>query len=72
MPSDVEGLLMEQNLMEDYQARPEYQRNDYLGWIARAQEEDTRLRRISHMLDELAEGGVYMKMDHPPSSKSAD
>ena len=56
--------------MHDYRARPAYQQNDYLGWIAQAKRADTRLRRIEQMLDELERGGVYMKMDHPPSAKT--
>jgi len=55
--------------MADYEARPFYQRNDYLGWIERAKRADTRASRIAQMLDELDRGGVYMKMDHPPSRR---
>ena len=54
----------------DYEARPFYQRNDYLAWIARAKREETRERRLAQMLDELEQGGVYMKMAHVPSRKS--
>ena len=56
--------------LEDYEARPFYQRNDYLAWIARAKRAETRARRLAQMLDELEEGGVYMKMPHAPSRKS--
>jgi hypothetical protein len=28
-----------------YRARPDYQRNDYLGWISRAKREVTQLKR---------------------------
>jgi len=55
--------------MELYQERPFYQRNDYLAWIGRAARLDTRRNRIEQMLDELEKGGVYMKMDHPPSRR---
>ena len=50
-----------------YEERPSYQRNDYLSWIKRAVRDETRLKRIAQMLDELAKGGVYMGMAHPPS-----
>ena len=70
MPADVHEAMLAEGLMADYRARPHYQRNDYLGWIGRAQRPETRRKRIRQMLDELAEGGVYMKMDHPPSAKS--
>jgi hypothetical protein len=36
MPSFVRKALTENGVMEAYRLRPAYQRNDYLGWIARA------------------------------------
>ena len=62
MPADVERALEETGLMEAYQARPPYQRNDYLGWIDRAKRPETKARRLQQMLDELEQGDVYMKM----------
>lgn len=56
--------------MERYRARPAYQQNDYLAWIARAKRPQTRSRRLEQMLYELATGGVYMKMQHNPSDKA--
>ena len=69
MPDDVRDELVEHGLMADYEARPFYQRNDYLSWIGRAAREGTRRPRIEQMIDELRQGGVYMKMNHPPSRK---
>jgi uncharacterized protein YdeI (YjbR/CyaY-like superfamily) len=69
MPPDVARALDEAGVRPAYDARPAYQRNDYLGWIARAARPDTRARRIAQMLDELAAGGVYMGMAHPPSAR---
>lgn len=69
MPEDVRDVLADQAVEEDYAARPAYQRNDYLRWIARARTEDTRDRRIGQMIDELRAGGVYMGMTHPTSRK---
>ena len=37
MPGFVRDALNERGLMEAYRARPPYQQNDYLGWIARRQ-----------------------------------
>ncbi len=54
--------------MSAYEARPAYQRNDYLGWITRAKRPETRSKRLHQMLDELAQGGVYMGMRHNPSA----
>ena len=70
MPDDVLAELEERGAMSDYEARPFYQRNDYIGWINRAKRVETRAKRIAQMLDELELGGVYMKMDHPPSRKA--
>jgi uncharacterized protein YdeI (YjbR/CyaY-like superfamily) len=62
MPADIEALLRERNLTSAYEARPAYQRNDYLAWIARAKRTDTRQKRLGVMLDELAAGHGYMHM----------
>jgi uncharacterized protein YdeI (YjbR/CyaY-like superfamily) len=70
MPDDVQQELKGQGLIDAYEQRPFYQRNDYLSWISRAKRIDTRRRRIEQMLEELEEGGVYMGMDHPPSRKT--
>ena len=69
MAGFVREALEEQGLMADYLARPAYQQNDYLGWIQRAKREGTRNKRLRQMLDELARGGVYMNMAHPPSAR---
>lgn len=62
MPDDIAHRLKEAGLRAAYDERPPYQRNDYLGWIARARRPRTREKRIAQMLDELARGGVYMAM----------
>ena len=69
MPADVMAVLEAESVLADYEARPAYQRNDYVGWITRAAHDDTRQKRINQMVQELRKGGVYMKMDHPPSAK---
>ena len=69
MPKALLDALEAHGVRADYEARPFYQRNDYLAWIARAKREETRERRIAQMLDELERGGVYMKMAHAPSRK---
>lgn len=48
--------------MTAYDARPDYQKNDYLGWITRAKLEATRRKRLAQMIDELKRGDVYMNM----------
>lgn len=60
MPEDVLHALEQEDLMERYEARPPYQRNDYLGWITRAKQPATREKRLSQMLEELRGGDSYM------------
>ncbi|WP_338001482.1 YdeI/OmpD-associated family protein [Aminobacter anthyllidis] len=62
MPDWIRGELVSCGLIEAYEARPDYQRNDYLGWISQAKLETTRRKRLDQMLDELERGGVYMRM----------
>ena len=62
MPDDIEALLQERKLSAAYEARPAYQRNDYLAWIARAKRPETRSNRLEVMLTELAAGHGYMGM----------
>lgn len=69
MPDEVAAALRERGLEEAYAARPPYQRNDYLGWIAGAAREETRRKRLAQMLDELERGGVYMNMKWTGSSR---
>ena len=69
MPAFVRTALEAHGLLADFEARPAYQQNDYLAWITRAKRAATREKRLRQMLDELAQGGVYMKMDHPASRK---
>ena len=70
MPDDVGAALSKSGVEDDYRARPHYQRNDYLGWIGRAKQDDTRHSRIAQMVAELKKGGVYMGMKHGPSAKA--
>ena len=64
MPRFVKQALDEQGLMETYRARPPYQQNDYIGWINRAVKDETKIRRLDQMLDELRHGDAYMKMPY--------
>ena len=66
MPQSVRRALEERGLLEAYRSRPSYQRNDYLGWIARAKRPATQAKRLAQMLDELERGDTYMGMAHTP------
>lgn len=67
MPADVLEALIIRNLVGAYEARPPFQRNDYIGWICRARKDETRQKRLAQMLDELEEGDIYMKMRWRPA-----
>ena len=62
MPDDVRQALEARGLVNAYEGRPPFQRNDYLGWITRARKPETRQKRLAQMLDELEDGDFYMKM----------
>ena len=66
MPDFVLDALEELGLLAAYRSRPPYQQNDYLSWINRAKRPQTKEKRLRQMLDELARGNVYMKMDYKP------
>jgi len=62
MPDNVRAALTERGLMDAYRACPDYQQNDYIGWITRAKRDATRQKRLAQMLDELEGGDTYMNM----------
>jgi uncharacterized protein YdeI (YjbR/CyaY-like superfamily) len=66
MPANVRKALQKHGLMEAYNARPPYQRNDYIGWITRAKLTATQEKRLNQMLEELKRGNRYMKMVWAP------
>lgn len=62
MPDFIRDALAVHGLAAAYDARPPYQRNDYIGWITRAKLPATQQKRLTQMLEELKQGDVYMKM----------
>ena len=64
IPVEVSAALDEAGLWDRYRARPPYQRNDYIGWIARAKRPETARARLDQMLDELEAGDAYMGMPY--------
>ncbi|WP_332716740.1 YdeI/OmpD-associated family protein [Pelagibacterium mangrovi] len=62
MPDFVREALDVRGLWAAYQARPPYQRNDYLLWINKVKRQETKVRHLAQMLDELEAGDVYMGM----------
>jgi uncharacterized protein YdeI (YjbR/CyaY-like superfamily) len=67
VPPDLEAALLDRGLMGAYHARPDYQQNDWIGWIERAKREDTRRKRIEEMCGDLMAGDRYMGMDWRPA-----
>lgn len=66
MADFVKEALIKEDLMEKYLERPPYQQNDYIGWINQAKRQETILKRLTQMLDELRRGDKYMGMDYKP------
>jgi uncharacterized protein YdeI (YjbR/CyaY-like superfamily) len=66
MPASVRNALTKTGLMKAYRARPRYQQNDYLGWIASAKLTATKGKRLEQMLNELRGGRLYMNMAWKP------
>ena len=62
MPDYIRDALNQRKLMDAYRARPDYQQNDYISWIARAKREGTKQKRLTQMLDELEGDKLYMNM----------
>jgi len=60
MPGNVRGALAKRTLMDAFRARPDYQQNDYLKWIASANGPLAKQQRLDQMLGEL-EGGALFK-----------
>ncbi len=70
MPDDVMAELQKEDLTEAYNARPPYQKNDYIGWITRARRPETRRKRIDQMIEELRSGDAYMGMVYSPKKNT--
>ena len=70
MPPDVAQRLRQTRLTKEFEDRPPYQRNDYLGWIGRAKRDETRRKRLNQMLAELESGDTYMKMHWSRNKRS--
>lgn len=69
VPAHIQQLLTAKQLTAVFEARPKYQRNDYLRWIRQAKREETREKRLQQMIAELTVGNLYMKMEWHTKSK---
>ena len=68
MPDAIRDALTSRGLMGAYDARPPYQRNDYIGWITRAKRPETQQKRLDTMLRELEAGSGYMGLPYDASA----
>ena len=68
MPDAIRDALTSRGLMSAYDARPPYQRNDYIGWITRAKRPETQQKRLDTMLRELEAGSGYMGLPYDASA----
>lgn len=64
VPAFIRSALLQTGLMEAYHARPPYQRNDYVSWVASAVREETKQKRLAQMIRELKLGNRYMNMPY--------
>jgi len=70
MPGNVSRALAKKNLMDAFRARPDYQQNGYLKWIATAAGPAAKQQRLDQMLDELHSGGLFQGASWTPPAKS--
>ena len=68
MPDAIRDALTSRDLIGAYDARPPYQRNDYISWITRAKRPETQQKRLDIMLRELASGFGYMGLSYDATS----
>ena len=72
MPGNVRAALEKRKLMEAYEARPQYQRDEYLKWVALAAGPQAKQKRLDQMLDELEKGGVFKGEPYTPPKKPGE
>jgi hypothetical protein len=71
MPGNVRAALEKRKLMDAYLARPDYQKDDYLKWIALTAGPAAKQKRLDQMLDELEKGDVFKGEPWTPPQKPA-
>lgn len=71
MPGNVRAALEKRDLTDAYFARPVYQRDEYLKWIALAVGPSAKQKRLDQMLEELEKGNVFKGEPWTPPEKSA-
>lgn len=59
LPQEMATELKAYGLEDTYAKRPYYQQKGYIEWIGQAKHDETRIKRIAKMIEELQEGS-YM------------
>ena len=70
MPGNVRGALAKNDLLDAFRARPDYQQNGYLKWIASAAGPTAKQQRLDQMIDELKKGSLFQGEPWTPPAKS--
>jgi Bacteriocin-protection, YdeI or OmpD-Associated len=70
MPGNVRGALAKRNLLDAFRARPDYQQNEYLKWIATASGPTMKQQRLDQMLDEVEKGALFKGEAWTPPAKT--
>jgi hypothetical protein len=69
MPGNVRAALEKRKLMDAYLARPPYQQDDYLKWIALAAGPGAKQKRLDQMIEELDKGTSFKGEPWTPPEK---
>ncbi len=66
MPGFVRKALEKHKLVDAFRARPAYQQNGYMGWIAEGKIQALMDKRLEQMIDELTKGNVFKGEPYTP------
>lgn len=73
MPGNVRGALAKKKLLDAFQARPDYQRRDYLKGIEHAFGTPAKQKLIDQLVADLEHGKQFLgKPWEPPAPVAAD
>ena len=62
LPDYIRDALNERKLMDAYRDRPDYQQNDYIGWITGAKRDETKQKALGAHLLRAGAGECWMSL----------
>lgn len=65
----IKDRLVKENVLDKYNKRPAYQRNQYIDWITSAKRETTKEKRLNQMIDELKVGDSFRGEKYNPKKR---